>query len=274
MDSAVWVVVLIPVLLLLALWLGQRRLIYRPDTSAVPAADRVLPTGLDITLRTSDGLTLSAWLVSPTAGDRRLAVLMAPGNGGNRLGRAPVASVLAAQGFTVLLLEYRGYGGNPGRPTEAGLYHDARAGLEYLIDAGWARDRIVYFGESLGSAVMTRLAVEFAPAALVLRSPFTDLAAAGRHNYPFLPVRMLLRERLPVADLIGRVRVPTVVILGTEDSIVPAEQSIQVAACAGGPVRVFTIEGADHNDPALFDGPQVVEAVVGVGEQVSRGQQP
>src|SRR5262245_36675557 len=269
MDGAVWVA-LIPVLLLLGLWLGQRRLIYRPDTSAVPSAERVLPTGRDITLRTSDGLALGAWLVAPTKGDRRLAVLMAPGNGGNRLGRVPVASVLAAQGFTVLLLEYRGYGGNPGRPSESGLYHDGRAGLEYLTESGWARDRIVYFGESLGSAVMTRLAVEFAPAALVLRSPFVDLASAGRHNYPFLPVRLLLRERMPVADLIGRVRVPTVVILGSEDSVVPAEQSIQVAARAGGPVRVHTIEGADHNDPALFDGPQVVEAVVGRSERLGR----
>jgi len=163
---------------------------------------------------------------------------------------------------------YSGYGGNPGRPTESGLYHDARAALEYLIDAGWARDRIVYFGESLGSAVMTRLAVEFAPGALVLRSPFIDLASAGSVHYPFLPVRALLKDRYPVAELLPQVRVPTVVVYGTRDSIVPPEQSRAVAAAAAGPTRVVVIEGADHNDRALLDGQELIDSIVELADQV------
>jgi fermentation-respiration switch protein FrsA (DUF1100 family) len=269
LDRVVFVIVLVPVVILVGLWLGQRRLVYLPDRSPVPPAAQLFAGGIDVATKTSDGLTLGAWLVPPTRGDLGLVILMAPGNGGNRLGRAPLATALAAQGFAILLMEYRGYGGNPGRPTEAGLTLDARAALAYLLGSGWSRDRIIYFGESLGSAVVTRLAVEQPPAALLLRSPFTDLGAAGQHNYPFLPVRLMLWDRLPVADLIGRVRVPTVVVLGTSDSVVPPEQSIQVAAQAGGPVEVVRIEGADHNDPALFDGPRVIDAVLRLSQRVS-----
>src|SRR5689334_11825079 len=132
-----------------------------------------------------------------------MGVLVAPGNGGNRLGRAPLAQALAAAGFTVLVMDYRGYGGNPGSPSQRGLARDVRAARAYLAgEAGIAPDRTIYFGESLGAAVVTELAAAHPPAGLVLRSPFTDLAAVGRHHYPLLPVRLILRDRFPVADLV------------------------------------------------------------------------
>ena len=256
------------VLLVGGLWLGQRRLIYLPDASAVPAASTVLPGAEDVALTTADGLALGAYLVHPRpSSDRRMAVLLAPGNGGNRLGRVPLARALAGQGLTVLLMDYRGYGGNPGRPTQAGLFLDVRAAWAFLARA-WPESRIIYFGESLGCAVVADLAVEHPPAGLFLRSPFVDLAAAGRHNYPFLPVGLLLRDRLPVAETLAGVRVPTVVLYGTADSIVPAEQSREVAERAGGVVDVIAVERADHNDPALFDGPTVVSALVALANRV------
>jgi fermentation-respiration switch protein FrsA (DUF1100 family) len=257
----------VAVLFLAALWLGQRRLIYLPDRSAVPPAATVLPGGADVPLATADGLTLTAWLVPPQATvDRRVAVLYAPGNGGNRLGRAGLVATLAARGFTVLAMDYRGYGGNPGNPTEAGLIEDVRAARAALAARGWPADRVLYLGESLGCAVVTRLAVDTPPAGLLLRSPFTDLAAAGQHNYPYLPVRPLLWDRLPVADLIGRVTVPLTVVYGTADSIIPPELSLAVADRAGGPVTVVAVPGADHNDAALFDGPALVDALVALAE--------
>jgi hypothetical protein len=114
-----------------ALWQGQRRLIYFPDPAVVPPAATVVPGAQDILLDTSDGLRLRAWLVTP-ARPRNVAILVAPGNAGNRLHRAPLARALAGEGFTVLLVEYRGYGGNPGSPTEQGLRRDVRAAREYL----------------------------------------------------------------------------------------------------------------------------------------------
>jgi fermentation-respiration switch protein FrsA (DUF1100 family) len=259
------VVLLILALVLALLWLGQRRLIYFPDRSAPQAPANVR----EATLQTSDGLRLSAWLVPPTSADRGLAVLLAPGNAGNRGDRITLARAWAAAGLTVLLLDYRGYGGNPGRPSEAGLAHDVRAGLAYLAGAGFRPGRIVYFGESLGSAVVAELAAEHPPAALVLRSPFVDLASVGAHHYPFLPVRLMLWDRFAVADHVERVAVQTTVIYGSADTTVSPSQSRTVAERAAGPVRVVVVDGADHNDPALFDGPQIVDAVVGLADRLS-----
>jgi pimeloyl-ACP methyl ester carboxylesterase len=263
------VLVLAVVVLVGALWLIQRRLIYFPDPAPVPPAAAVIAGAQDVTLETSDGLRLDAWLVPPAgATDQRVGVLMAPGNAGNRAVRAPLAVALSRAGLTVLLLEYRGYGGNPGAPSEKGLAHDARAARAYL--AGRA-DRLIYFGESLGAAVVTALAVEHPPAGLVLRSPFASLTAVGRHHYPYLPVGALLRDRYPVADLVAAIPAPTVVIYGTRDAVVPPEQSRRVAASAAGPVREVAIQGADHNDPVLFNGPEVIEAVVRLARQSVTG---
>jgi fermentation-respiration switch protein FrsA (DUF1100 family) len=258
------VVLAILALLVALAWVLQRRLIYFPDRSAPPPAAQVLPGARDVTLRTDDGLRLAAWLVRPPPGtpDRRLAVLVAHGNAGNRRDRVPLATALAARGLTVLLVDYRGYGGNPGRPSEEGLARDVAAARAYLLgEAGVAADRLLYYGESLGAAVVTALAARHPPAGLILRSPFADLPAAGREHYPFLPVRLLLRDRFPVAGLIGQFTVPTLVVYGTADTIIPPAQSRAVADRAAGPVRVVAVEGADHNDASLVDGPQLIDAV-------------
>ncbi len=246
---------------LTAVWLLQRRLIYFPDT-VVPSIGSELPGAQEIRLRTADGLVLGAWYVAPTGADRGITVLVRPGTAGSRALRAPLARRLAAKGFAVLLLDYRGYGGNPGSPSENGLIADARAARAYLAGHGVPADRLIYFGESLGAAVATRLATEQPPGGLVLRSPFTCLADVGSRHYPLLPVRMLLRDRFPVTELIGQVRVPTTVVYGSADMIVPPEQSAAVAAAAGGPVRVVEVVGADHNDVALLEGNELVAAVL------------
>jgi pimeloyl-ACP methyl ester carboxylesterase len=249
-------IVLVVLLLLLALlWFGQRALIYFPDRSAVPAAASVLSGGKDVALSTDDGLELGAWLFAPQTAANGITVLVANGNGGNRLGRVPLAAALTASGFSVLLFDYRGYSTNPGSPSEEGLARDARAARAAI------NGPVIYFGESLGSAVVTALAAVDPPLGLVLRSPFTDLAAAGSANYPFLPVRMLLRDRFPVASALAEVKVPTVVVYGSADSIVPPSQSREVAAGAGGPCTLIEVPGADHNDRSLLDGPELIQAV-------------
>lgn len=259
------VVVLVLAALLALVWLGQRRLVYLADRAEVPSVTGYFPAGEDVRLATSDGLTLGAWYIPASGPDRRLTVLVAPGNGGNRAGRVPLAGGLSGAGFAVLLFDYRGYGGNPGSPTERGLARDVRAARDYLVTARGVRaDELVYFGESLGAGVVTELATEHPPARLVLRSPFIDLASAGAVHYPFLPVRALLWDRYPVAEQLAKVDVPTAVIYGSRDSIVPPEQSREVARRAGGPVRLTEIAGADHNDEALASGPELVSAVVAV----------
>ncbi|MBE1875568.1 alpha/beta hydrolase [Myceligenerans pegani] len=244
-------------------WLGQDALVYHPDRSSPGQAARALDGGVDVTLDTADGLELAAWFVppAPEARDRDVAVLVAPGNGSNRLGRAGLAALLAERGFAVLLLEYRGYGGNPGRPTEAGLALDARAAQIALAERGHPLERTIYFGESLGAGVVTRLQSEVPAAGLLLRSPFTSLADAGARHYPYLPVRALLRDRYEVLDRVAATRVPVTVVHGERDDIVPPEQSQAVADAAPRLVEHVVLPGVGHNDAEMF-GPAVADAVV------------
>src|SRR5699024_5799678 len=138
------------------IWSLQRSMIYFPDTSAVPAAAEVLEGGQDLTLHTTDGIKLSAWFAPPTdeVGDRQLAILMAPGNAGNRANRLGLAQEFQARGFAVLVMEYRGYSTNPGTPSQDGLIADGRAAVQALQDLGYPPENTLYFGESLGGGVI------------------------------------------------------------------------------------------------------------------------
>jgi fermentation-respiration switch protein FrsA (DUF1100 family) len=165
-------------------------------------------------------------------------------------------------GLMTLLVDYRGYGGNPGSPSEAGLAADARAAFAFLsrqpgVDAG----RIVIFGESLGTGVAVALAAEINPAALILRSPFPSLTAVARLHYPFLPVSTLLRDRFESKRRIAEVCCPVLVLAGDADTIIPPGQSRRLFDRALEPKRFVVIPGAGHNDPALLDGPQVLSAI-------------
>ena len=254
--------------LLVVMWVFQRRLIYLPSRGPVPEARDAIDGARDVTLETSDGLQLHAWFVPAPASGNGFTVLVANGNAGNRSLRAPLARALAVEGFAVLLFDYRGFGGNPGSPSEEGLARDARAAYRFLTEQGVPDERLLYFGESLGAAVVTELATEHPPAGLVLRSPFTDLASVGQVHYPFLPVRLLLWDRYPVVEHIRRVNAPTVVVYGTRDSIVPPEQSRAVARAAGGTTTVVEVEGADHNDLDLLNGRELIDAVVGLAVEI------
>jgi len=234
------------------IWAQQRRLIYFPSPGPVP----YVVGARDVVLETEDGIRLGAWYFP--AG--RTAVLVCNGNGGDRSMRAPLAAALNRLGYSVLLFDYRGYGGNPGSPTEDGLAADARAARAWL-DAQPDVDRIAYFGESLGAAVAIGLAMQRPPAALVLRSPFTSLSDVAAVHYPWLPARRLLLDRYPSIERIASVSAPLLVIAGDRDDIVPEALSRRLYDAAGEPKRYVVIRGAGHNDADLLDGPQMLDEV-------------
>jgi fermentation-respiration switch protein FrsA (DUF1100 family) len=259
------VVVLLLALVTGLLWGFQRSLIYLPDAGPVPAAAAVLPGARDVVLTTSDGLELGGWYLPA---EDAPAVLVAGGNAGHRGHRAPLAEALHEAGLSVLLFDYRGYAGNPGSPSEEGLALDVRAARDFLLEETAVRpERLLYFGESLGAAVVTELATEHPPAGLVLRSPFVDLASVAAVHYPFLPAQALLRDRFPVAEQIARIEVPTSVVLGTADTVVPPDQSRAVSAAAPRLHELIVVPGAGHNDPALLDGDVLIGAVVELAGQ-------
>jgi uncharacterized protein len=247
----------------------QRQLIYFPDSTAIPPAGDLIEGARDITLRTSDGLALGAWFVPPSStSDMHMAVLVAPGNGGNRLDRLGLAGELSRRGLAVVLMDYRGYGGNPGSPSEDGLAKDAMAAAVTLEELGYPAEQTIYFGESLGSGVVAALQARRAPAGMVLRSPFTELADVAAHHYPWLPVRMLLKDKFPVTEYLSNSQLPVTVIYGDRDSVVPTQLSARVADEAPTLVERLVIRGANHNDEVMF-GPPVAEAVARLANAVT-----
>jgi hypothetical protein len=268
--SLVGFVVAVAAIIIGLLWLLQGRLMYFP-TSAVPAPEEVGLAGVEtVSFETTDGLQLNAWFVAAPGLSPRPTVLVLNGNAGNRAYRASLAAALRRHGLHALLTDYRGYGGNPGTPSERGLTADAVAARAYLasrddVDAA----RIVYFGESLGTAVAVRLAVDQPPAGLILRSPFTSITDVARHHYPFLPVRLLLRDRFETIDRIRNVRVPLLVFAGGRDSIVPVESSRRLYEAAADPKTLVVLPQADHNNMELLAGAEMIGAIVRFIESLS-----
>jgi fermentation-respiration switch protein FrsA (DUF1100 family) len=256
--------VLIPVVAgLVILWAIQRGLIYFPSGVPGSPADAGLPHAETVALTTDDGLTLGGWFVPASEPASGTTVVVFNGNGGNRASRAPLAAQLARHGIASLLFDYRGYGGNPGTPSEKGLASDARAALRHVASR---RDvdgnRIVYFGESLGSGVAVGLAIDAPPFALILRSPFTSLVDVGRFHYPFLPVALVLRDRFPSLGRIAALERPLLVIATDKDDVVPTAQSERLYNAAASPKRLVIIEGAGHNDEEILAGRRVIDAIV------------
>ena len=239
------------------LWAFQRRLVYFPATRQ-PA----LPEGVEqVFYVTDDGVELAGWFLPVR--EQMGTVVVFPGNAGHREARLPLARALSDRGLSTLLVDYRGYGGNPGSPTEKGLNADARAAVEYLTTRRDVdRDRLVYFGESLGAGVAVSLATTHPPAALVLRSPFTSLPDVGAHHYPWLPASALARDRYPNIETIDRVDAPVLIVAGSADRIVPPEQSRRLYDAVPGTKRLVVIDGAGHNDFALLSGDELIDATV------------
>ena len=262
MIAAGWVVI-VAVIIFALIWTQQRRLIYFPSAE-VPAANAIDGAHIEpVTFETADGLLLNGWFFAAAGRSPRITVIVFNGNAGNRSHRVPLASALHRYGLQVLLIDYRGYGGNPGTPSQSGLAADSRAARAYLAGrADVDASRLVYFGESLGTAVAVDLAVEHPPAALVLRSPFTSMSDVGQYHYPFLPVRLLLRDRFATIGQIQRVQMPVLVIAGGRDRIVPVESSRRVYDAATGIKTFLLVPDADHNDYELFAGDEMIDSIV------------
>ena len=241
-------------ILLAVAWSQQRRLIYFPDPYPGPAP----PGWSEVTISTGDGLDLVAWHRASDA-DTPLVVVF-PGNGGSRVGRIPLGNALVERGLEVLLVEYRGYGGNPGSPSESGLTEDARSAARFADELAAGRP-VVYYGESLGAAVATGLATSVPPDALILGSPFTSLPDVGRFHYPLAPA-FLHRDTYPSLERCSSgalAGVPVLVLAGSADTIVPVEQSRTIADTLG--ADLYEVDGVDHNDPAIRSSPELADRV-------------
>ncbi len=229
---------------LILAYLFQRRLQYFPDASAVPLPRGDEFRGLEeLEATASDGVKVRGW---HWPGSRPVTLLIFHGNAGHRGHRLEWVQDLHSLGLGVCILDYRGYGGSDGSPTEEGLYRDAERVLGWL--EARSPGRVVYLGESLGSAVAVDLALRHEPAAMILQSSFPSAAAVARRAYPFLPVGFLMKDRYESAGKIARIACPILVIHGDGDSIVPAALGRALFEAAHEPKEWYSVPGADHND--------------------------
>ncbi len=236
--------VVIYVVLVGSVYLFQRKLQYFPNPDPVPLPRGEAFQGLrEVTLPTEDGHRLQSWF---WPGQKPLTLVYFPGNGGNRADRLDWARDFHRLGYGLLLLDYRGYGGNPGTPTETGLYRDAQAAVNWL-NAEPDR-KLAYLGESLGSGVAVEMATRAAPAGLIIQSGFSSAADVGQHRYPLLPVGLLMKDPFDSLPKIRGLSCPLLSIHGDRDRTVPLSLGRALFEAAPEPKEWLPVPGAAHND--------------------------
>ena len=252
----------------IVLWFARDRLMFFP--SAEPPAESGLPgfpAGVDANLVhvvRPDGRRLAAYDARPRgAADEGPVVIFLHGNAGNLATRAPLLGdfVLGTR-CRVLAIDWSGFGGNEGSPSEREVCADGVAAFDHLRAAGVPEKRIVLYGESIGGAVALAVAAERPCAGVVVQSSFSSLSSMALRVYPWLPLTALLaRGSFPSAERAKGLAAPMLIAHGTRDSIVPFSEGEALKAAAGERAELLPIEGADHNDFMFIAGEEYLAAV-------------
>ncbi len=246
-------------LVLGGVYVMQRSLIY-PAGKTVPDAALAAAAGMrTITTRTADGLDLVHWY-RPPADDSAPVLVVFHGNAGTIADRVPKLVELMKAGFGLLLSGYRGYGGNPGKPSEEAFSADARLVLDWLAGEGVPPERTVLYGESLGTGVAVKMATERPAAAVILEAPYTSVAEVAQSRFWFLPARWLVLDKWDSLSRITRINAPLLVIHGLRDRTIPTRYGRRLFEAAVDPKELLLIENGAHND--LYDFPEVPAKVI------------
>jgi fermentation-respiration switch protein FrsA (DUF1100 family) len=246
MAALKWLVIVLAVGyggLLAAMYVFQRSLMYFPDPRRIDPAAAGLPQAHEVTFTAADGTRLLAWHVPPQSG-KPLAIYF-QGNAGGLDLRVDRFRKLTEDGTGLLALNYRGYGGSGGSPSETGLIADAQAAYDFARNEV-PPARVVLFGESLGTGVAVALAAERDVAALILDAPFTSAADIGAAAYPFIPVRWFMRDPFYSDRRIAKVHAPILVLHGELDRIVPIRFGEKLFALANEPKRMERFPQGGH----------------------------
>ncbi len=233
------------------LYVFQRDLMYRPDSirRVTPSYYPMLAGVQEVELTTPDGLRVYAWFVAPPVGRPTVAIFH--GNGGSLRSQRYRLKYFKDANMGVLVLGYRGYAGSDGWPSEDGLYIDARTALDWLNAQGIADDRIVIYGESLGTGIATKVAAEREFAAIVLESPYTSTVDVAAARFPFFPVSWLMKDRFDSFTRIAQVHEPLLVMHGEADEVIPQSFGRRLFEAANEPKEGYWPKMAGHN--SIFD---------------------
>ena len=213
----------------------------------------------DVSFTTDDGVELHGWYLPHPQTDRTLLFLH--GNAGNMSHRQASIEIFHRIPFNVFIFDYRGYGQSGGRPSEQGLYRDARAAWDYLVQRrGIAPQQIAVFGRSLGGAVAADLAAAVRPGALVLESTFSSARDMVQVIYPVLSWLIVSRFDFATAERVARVESPLLVLHSPQDEIMPFSLG-QAVYQAASPPKAFVELRGDHNGGFLLSQPHYQQAL-------------
>jgi len=227
------------------LYFTQRSLMYFPDTTRTTPAQAGLPQAEEVTLTASDGLRVIAWHIAPTAD--KPVILYFHGNGGALRYRVERFKKLVVDGVGLVALEYRGYGGQAGSPSEKGFIADAEAAYAFAA-ARYPVQQIVLWGESLGTGVAVELAAERPVGRVILEAPFTSAAALAATHYWYVPVRLLMKDQFHSDERIGKITAPLLILHGVHDHIVPYAMGERLFELANKPKHIVKFLDGGHED--------------------------
>ena len=236
--------VLIYFFILISTYIFQRNLLYYPTENNY-SGDQILVSVEKVKINTQDGIELMSWYHNKNVNNYK-TILFLHGNAGSLENRIHKINHFKDMNVNFLLVAWRGFSGNKGTPTEKGLYEDAESAVRWLKSKGVRENNIIVYGESLGTGVATEIAQNKNFAGIILESPFTSMVDAGKDKYPYLPVRLLLKDRYESNKKIKNINSPILIMHGKVDNIVPFHMGKKMYELANEPKYSYFSEYDDH----------------------------
>ena len=241
---AVSSVVLAYFIIILFVYFYQRNLLYHPSENNY-LNDKITFNYEEIFIETDKKIKLKSWFIKKDL-NKFKTILIFHGNAGNLFNRVYKLNELNKLDVNILLISWRGFSGNKGKPTEKNLYRDADESVKWLNNQGVISKNIILYGESLGTGVATKLGTRNAFGGIILESPFTSIANAAKIYYPYLPVSIILKDRYDSIGKIKNINTPIFIMHGKMDNIVPQQMGLELFEKANNPKYSYFPEDDDH----------------------------
>ena len=244
MYTAITAIVLCYLLILVFVFFYQRNLLYYPFENNY-SNHEINFSYEEVIIPKSNGNNLNGWFHKKDLMKNKTLVFF-HGNAGDLTNRIYKLNLIKDFDINFLIVAYRGFSGNKGKPTEKGLYEDARKTLDWLAKQGVNENQIIIYGESLGTGVSIEVSQNKKFAGIILESPFTSMVDAGKFYYPYLPVSLLLKDRYETIKKLENINIPILVMHGKKDRIVPFHMGKKVFEKANKPKFYYFAEEDDH----------------------------
>ena len=225
-------------------YIFQRNLLYHPKENNY-YGDKLNVSIEKVKITTNDNIELLGWFHNKNLKDYK-TILFLHGNAGSLENRIHKINHYKNMDINFLIFAWRGFSGNKGKPTEQGLYEDARSAIRWLKLNNISEDKIIIYGESLGTGVATEIAQNKNFAGIILESPFTSMIEAGKENYPLLPVNFLLKDKYESNKKIKNISSPILIMHGKVDNIVPFHMGKTMYELANEPKYSYFSEYDNH----------------------------